>query len=172
MEKGFTIIELFVTMAIISILSSVVFLNWKSGEAGFALQNSAYRLSQDIREMQEMAMEAKEIDCGGGDTGSSFGVQFKKSYVNYYILFVDCNDNHIFGPNDLEIRTVYFEEGVEFSTLSPAAAFTVLFVPPEPTTWISNQTSGTEAVISIYIPDYSSNQKTIRVNTSGMIETK
>jgi len=169
---GFTMIEIFVVIAIISILSSVVFLNWGRGEASFALQNSAHRLSQDIREMQEMAMEAKETDCGGGDTGSSFGIHFKSSYNNYYILFVDCNDNHIFEANDLEIRTVYFEKGVEFSALSPATAFSILFVPPEPETWIKGETSGIEGVISIYNPDYPSNQKTIRVNTSGMIEIK
>jgi len=172
MNKGFTIIELFVVMAIISILSSVVFMNWGHGEAGFALQNSAYQLFQDIREMQEMAMEAKEIDCGGGDTGSTFGIQFKQSFTNYYILFVDCNENKFYEEaNDQLIRTVYFEEGVEISTLSPAAAFNILFVPPEPTTYIKNQPSGAEGVISIHNPDYPL-EKTIRVNTSGMIEIK
>lgn len=171
MNKGFTMIELFIVMAIISILSSVVFLSWKSGEAGFALQNSAYKLSQNIREMQEMAMEAREIDCGGGDTGSSFGVQFKSTY-NYYILFVSCDDNYSFGSDDLEIRTVYFEEGIEISTLLPSASFSILFVPPEPTTYIKNQPSGAEAVISIHNPDYPSKQKTIKLNTSGMIEIK
>jgi len=172
MNKGFTMIELFVVMAIISILSSVVFMNWKHGEASFALQNSAYQLSQDIKEMQEMAMEARGIDCGGGDTGSSFGVQFERSYVNYYILFIDCNENKIYEANDLEIRTVYFEEGIEISSLSPSAAFNILFVPPEPTTYIKNQASGIEGAISIYNPNYPSKQKTIIVNTSGMIEIK
>ena len=177
MKKGFTLLELFIVIAIISILSSVVFLNWKSGEAGFALQNSACQLSQDLKEMQERAMEANEISCVAGGTGSSFGIQFKRSYINYYILFVDCNGNRVYEANDELLRTVYFEEGVEISTLaapalSPAAAFNVLFVPPEPTTWIKNQKSGIEGVISIYNPDYPLNQKTIRVNTSGMIEIK
>ena len=58
-NSGFTMIELFVVIAIISILSSVVFLNWRHGEQLFALQNSAYKLSQDIREIQEMTMSAK-----------------------------------------------------------------------------------------------------------------
>jgi len=168
---GFTIIELFVVMAIISILSSVVFFNWRSGEASFALQNSAYRLSQDIREMQEMAMEAIEIDCGGGEIGSSFGIRFKKSYANYYELGVDCNGNKVFEANDI-LRKVYFEEGIEIFDLSPNASFSLIFEPPEPTTYIKGETSGTEAVIEIYNPEYSSRKKTIRVNTSGMIEVK
>ena len=172
-NSGFTMIELLIVMSIIGILSSAVFLNWKHGEAGFALQNSAYKLLQNIRETQEMAMGGKEVDCGGGDTGSSFGVYFKKSYINYYLLFVDCNGNKVYEANDRLIRpAVYFEDGVEFFNLSPATAFSILFVPPEPTTYIKNETSDIEAVISIYNPDYPSEQKTIKLNTSGMIEIK
>ncbi len=93
MNKGFTMIEFLVVMSIIGILSSVLFFNWRSGEEMFALQSSAYRLAQDIKEMQEMTMEAKEMDCNG-DTGSSFGIQFKSSWSTYYLLFVDCNNNY------------------------------------------------------------------------------
>lgn len=169
-------VEFLVVISIIGILSSVLFFNWRSGEATFALQKSAYRLAQDIREMQEMAMEAREIDCNG-DTGSSFGVQFKRSWPDYYKLFVDCNDNRIFEANDIELRRVYFEKGVEISTLAapaltPAAAFGILFVPPDPTTYIKNKSSDIEGAVTIYVLDYPSMQRTIIVNTSGMIEIK
>ena len=177
MNKGFTMMEFLVVIFIIGILSSALFFNWRSGEATFALQNSAHRLVQDIREMQEMAMEAREIDCGGGDTGSSFGIQFKRSWTTYYKLFVDCNGNKVFEANDVELRRVYFEKGVEISTLaapalSPAAAFNILFVPPDPTTYIKGKTLDMEGVVTIYLPDYSDRKKTIRVNTSGMIEIR
>ena len=134
MNKGFTMIEFLVVISIIGILSSVLFFNWRFGEATFALQSSAYRLAQDIREMQEMTMEAREGDCPEeGVTGSSFGVQFKKSWSNYYKLSVDCNDNQVFETNDGVLREVYFEKGVEIYTLAPAAAFSIIFVPPDPT---------------------------------------
>lgn len=176
MNKGFTMVEFLVVMFIIGVLSSVLFFNWQSGEATFALQNSAYRLAQDIREMQEMAMEAREIDCNG-DTGSIFGVQFKRSWLTYYVLFVDCNDNQVYDANDKILRTVNFEKGVEISTLaapalSPAASFSIIFVPPDPTTYIKNKTSDIEGVVTIYLSDYPSRQKTIITNTSGMIEIK
>ncbi len=169
-------VEFLVVVFIIGILSSVLFFNWRSGEATFALQNSAHKLVQDIREMQEMAMEAQEMSCNG-ETGSSFGIQFKISWPTYYILFVDCNNNKVYDANDEELRIVYFEKGVEISTLaapalSPATAFNILFVPPDPTTFIKNDPSDMEAVITIYLLDYPSRQKTIRVNTSGMIEIK
>ena len=171
MNKGFTMIELIVVMSIVGILSSALFFNWRSGEATFALQNSAYKLAQNIREIQEMAMEAKEIDCNGY-TGSSFGVQFKSSWLTYYLLFVDCNNSHVYDVNDKILRTVNFEKGVKISTLSPVDSFSVLFVPPDPITYINDKTSGIEGVITIYLSDYPSKQKIITVNNSGMIEIK
>ncbi|TFB07961.1 prepilin-type N-terminal cleavage/methylation domain-containing protein [Candidatus Atribacteria bacterium MT.SAG.1] len=170
MNKGFTMIELLIVIAIISILSSVVFLNWKSGEAGFALQNSAYKLSQDIREMQEMAMEAREMDCGGGDTGLSFGVQFKSSW-SYYLLFVDCNSNYRQDSGE-DFKIINFEKGVEISNLSPSSFFGIVFTPPDPITYIKGSSSGTIAEIILSLEDYPSRQRTITVNTSGMIEIK
>lgn len=168
---GFTMVEFLVVMSIIGILSSVLFFNWRSGEATFALQNSAYKLAQDIREMQEMAMEAKEIDCNGY-TGSSFGVQFEKSWLTYYLLFVNCNDNYVYDVNDKILRIVNFEKGVEISTLSPVDSFSVLFVPPDPITYINDKTSGIEGVITIRLSSYPSKQKIITINSSGMIKIK
>ena len=171
MNKGFTMIELIVVMSIVGILSSALFFNWRSGEATFALQNSAYKLAQNIREMQEMAMEAKEIDCNGY-TGSSFGVQFKSSWPTYYLLFVDCNDNQVQDANDKIFPTVNLEKGVKISTLSPVDSFSVLFVPPDPITYINDKTSGIEGVITICLYSYPSKQKIITINTSGMIKIK
>ena len=171
MNKGFTMIELIVVMSIVGILSSALFFNWRSGEATFALQNSAYKLAQNIREMQEMAMEAKEIDCNGY-TGSSFGVQFKSSWLTYYLLFVDCNDNQVQDANDKIFPTVNLEKGVKISNLSPASSFSVVFVPPDPLTYIKGSSSGTEAQITLSLEDYPSKQKIITINTSGMIKIK
>ena len=171
MNKGFTLIEFLVVIFIIGILSSALFFNWRSGEATFALQNSAYKLAQNIREIQEMAMESKEIDCNG-DTGSSFGVQFKSSWLTYYLLFVDCNDNYVYDVNDKILRTVNFEKGVEISTLSPVDSFSVLFVPPDPITYINDKTSGIEGVVTIRLSSYPSKQKIITINSSGMIKIK
>ena len=170
MNKGFTMVEFLVVMSIIGILSSVLFFNWQSGEATFALQNSAYRLAQDIREIQEMTMEAKEMDCNG-DTGSSFGIQFKSSWSAYYLLFVDCNNSYRRDPGE-DFKTVNLEKGVEISNLSPASSFGVVFVPPDPTTYIKGSPSGVVAEITLSLKDYPSRQKIIIVNTSGMIEIK
>ena len=176
MNKGFTMVEFIVVVSIIGILSSALFFNWRSGEATFALQNSAYKLVQDIREMQEMTMEAKEISCNG-DTGSSFGIEFKTYRPTYYVLFVDCNDSKSFDADEEELRTVNFEKGVEISTLAapaslPVTDFSILFVPPDPITYIKDESSDMEGVITIHLPDYSSRQRIITVNTSGMIEIK
>ena len=171
-SEGFTLIELIVVMSIIGILSSAVFLNRQSGEANFALQNSAYKLAQDIKEIREMAMEAREIDCNG-EKGSNFGIQFKSSWPTYYVLFVDCDNDYSQGPGE-DFRTINLEKGVKISSLSPDSSFSIIFVPPDPKTYIKIEggSSASVAEITLSLENYPSRQKSVIVNTSGMVEIK
>jgi prepilin-type N-terminal cleavage/methylation domain-containing protein len=174
MNKGFTMIEFLVVISIIGILSSALFFNWRPGEATFALQNSAYKLAQDIREIQEMAMEAKEIDCNGTLT-HSFGINFNlNNSMSSYFLFADCNGDWIYNQGtDKPLREVKLEKGVQIQSLSPLPnLLNVVFVPPDPTTYINKQGSDMKGIVTIYLPDYPSKQKIITVNSSGMIEIK
>jgi len=179
MKKGFTMIELFVVIGIIGILSSVAFLNWNRMEEGFALQNSAYKLLQDIRETQEMAMESKEVDCSGSET-HSFGILFwPLVYPNSYLIFADCDNNRQWWFGDKTIKEINLEKNIEICDVLPVYLFGILprhiiFSPPNPDVSIGslfgNSGWGTEAIITLCSD--SGQEKEVRVNTSGMIEIK
>ena len=144
---GFTIIELFVVMAIISILSSVVFLNWRHGEQLFALQSSAYQLSQDIKEVREMTMSAKVCTECGDIVPPRYGIYLHAG--GFYQLFADINDDGLLAhPNpgsDIVIKTMEYEDGIYLDTFEaigcsptgPKRAH-LTFAPPDPKTeiWI------------------------------------
>jgi len=181
-NSGFTIIELFVVMAIISILSSVVFFNWRHAEEGFALQSSAYKLSQEIREIQEMAMGAKEVDCGT-EKAHSFGISFSKNTLPWFypyscFIFADCNNDGIWFPGvDKIIKEVELEDNVRICDTSPSfwtLPLGVVFSPPDPSVSIFSSLLkydwGTDAVITLRLD--SGQEKKIRVNKSGMTEIK
>jgi len=178
-NSGFTMIELLIVMSVIGILSSAVFLNWKKGEEGFALQNSAYKLLQNIRETQEMAMEAREVDCGGSE-GHGFGILFYKLVSpNSYTIFADCDNNEKWWFDDKTIKQVDLEENISICDVSPSYFWSifpthVIFSPPNPDTYIGcplwNDGWGTEVVITLCSD--SGQEKEVRVNMSGMIEIK
>ncbi|MBZ9572785.1 type II secretion system protein [Patescibacteria group bacterium] len=169
MNKGFTLIELIVVMSIIAILSSILFLGTRTEEKKLALQRSAYVLTQDLREVQEMAMGAGEVDCNGSNA-NSFGIHFKSGWEGYYILFADCNDNQNWDGSDKDnlIRKVDLEKGVEISDLAPASSFSVVFDPPDPITYINQKDWGEEAEITLQFD--SGDTKKIKINSVGRIE--
>ena len=166
-SKGFTLIELIVVISIIGLLSGILFLGKTSGERRLALQRSAYQLSQDLREVQEMAMGAKETKCGT----HNFGIYLKQgSGQNSYILFGDCNANCHFddSSSDEVLREVKLEKDVVYSLPSDLH---IIFVPPDPEIYINSTDClndwGEETSVTLSL---NSETKTVKINSAGRIE--
>lgn len=172
MSRGFTIIEFLTVMSLIALLSLIVFAGRGKEEARLALQRSAFQLSQDLREVQEMAMGAQEKECSGGIT-YSFGFYFHpQTLPQSYLIFADCNLNHHKDSSDPILKEKNLEKGVEIYSLYPSP-LTIVFLPPEPQVFINGQSEGVEAIITLALTSDSekiSNQKRVKLNSVGRIE--
>lgn len=166
MKKGFTLIELVVVIAIMAIISAILFAGKQREEKRWALQFSAYELAQNFREMQEMAMGAGEIQCGGVYT-YSFGIHFLES--DSYSLYADCNDNNIKDEADVFLRTARFRKEVKICSLS-LSPLDIVFTPPEPQSFINNEPIDQEGIITLCLKDDETETKIVKVNTVGKIE--
>jgi len=166
MVKSFTLVEIIVVIALVVLFTSLILPFYRKGEERFVLERSAYKLAQDIRDAQEMAMSVREIE---GQNVYGFGVHFKESWRNFYVLFADLNGNHHRDGNDQDIKTYYLERGVEISNLAPSSDFSVLFAPPDPEVWINNSLTQ-NATVTISVVSSPSLKKNILVNCSGLIE--
>jgi prepilin-type N-terminal cleavage/methylation domain-containing protein len=171
MKKGFTILELMITIGVILILSGSLLIGWSKGEHIYALQRAAYKLERDIREAQARTMEANEMDCGAGKS-SSYGVFFDINSPNEYILFLDCDDSRDWNSGDVLVERIKIEKGIEIWSLSPHVngVFNILFKPPEPLTYINNNDSGLEGEIVLSLENDFAETRKVRVNTSGCID--
>lgn len=164
-QRGFTLIELLVVIAIIGVISIIVFANYRTGEKQFSLQRAGYKLIQDIRRVQNMAMTARAI---GGQVPPSYGVFFTSGTPTQYILFADNDGNGLRGAGDADIETLYLETGVSITNLTPASPLTIVFYPPDPSVLISGNPSNNSASITL---NYSGGTaKTVSVNKVGLIE--
>lgn len=170
---GFTLIELMVVVSIISLLSVIIFANYRSGERQLALQRSAYQLAQDLRRVQGMAMATREFE---GEVPPRYGIEFTKDQDSY-ILFTDINDNGKYEPGggnpDRIVETIYLEKGAwvgELRTPSSKTTVWVTFKPPDPLTTIRDP--GEREILRIQLTNLNNQTKIISLNKAGLIEVE
>ncbi len=166
MKKGFTIVELVVVTSIIALMSTLVMANYRVGGKTLALQRSAYKLTQDLRGAQEMAMSAQEVS---GSVPYGFGIYFDQTSPEYYKLFADLDGDKAWDGEGENIEIFQLEKEVQISGLSPTSAFSIVFTPPDPIVWINGVSSGAESRINLSLKDGSGEQRTVFINTAGLI---
>jgi len=186
-NKAFTLIELMVTVSIISLLSVVTLVNFRQGNKQFALTRSSYQLAQDLRRAEEMAISSQEFK---GAFQGGFGIYFVVTPADedpgQYPLFVDCDNDKQFDeisltcsdctggsctPNSFseKVETISLEKGIYISELSPAGEFLLVkFFPPDPLVSFNPDT----ASASISLTFKGGQKKEVKINKAGLIEIR
>ena len=170
---GFTLVELLVVMAIIMTISLLTFANYRLGEKSFSLEQSAAKLGQDFRKMENMALSAKEFN--GNIPRGGYGV-YLRTGDSSYILFADCDLNYQYtesgapceGGYGEKLEEVSLDSRLEIASLSSGSALNVVFTPPTPLVTISG--TANEATATVSLKDIPSRSKTVKVNKAGLIE--
>ena len=172
-NRAFTLIEMLIVMAIVVIISSLIFLNYGKQKQHFALQRSTYKLAQDIRKASEMGMSARvfkgEVPRGG------YGIYFSTASPTSYILFADLDGDHLYSGPGEEEEEINLEKRVYIKEiLPPSYSFlNITFQPPNPTVTISNEdgTSTTsEATIVLSLETDPAITRKIKINSAGLID--
>ena len=173
MKKGFSLAELLIAMAIVFILSLIIFPYYHTAQQQLSLQRSVNKLAQDIRRAQEMAMAAE--DFGGSPPSGGYGIYLRSTVQESYVLFADIDDDQKCNGCDSEsgefIERISFESGVEIQNLDNPFV-NIIFKPPDPEVYLTNngnQDLGSQTSIVICLIDDESETKTIKVNKAGLI---
>ncbi len=111
-EKGFTIVELAVVMAIIFIISGIAAANYRHGDRRVALDNQAFKFMQDARRAQELALSSRDAD---GVAPAGYGIYLANNR-DYYLIYADKNNNKKYDDGE-EVENVSINEVVETSAL-------------------------------------------------------
>jgi len=91
-KKGFTLVELLVTVSIATILMSLVLFNYGTFNDNIALSSAGQEMAIAVRQAQAYGVNVKEVKAGSGKFNSGYGIYFNPadSPSDYYI-FVDTN---------------------------------------------------------------------------------
>lgn len=170
MNKGFTLIELVIVTAIISILAAVMLTNYGAGSRGFREQRSAQVVAQALRSAQVKALGSEVINCT--DPPCKYGVEIRVGSPDIIIYgdgingFASNNSYQSSGPTSELIEIFQLEDGIVVTSVSPGGVpLDILFEPPhQEITFRPSGGGATEAVITI------TGGKTITINKGGSID--
>ena|SRR3989344_1885977 len=120
-KSGFTLFEMLVSVAIITIVSGVVFFNHSKFKTDTEITNIAYRTALSVREAQVYGISVKQFNPSGeGETFEvSYGLHFNQNVDDAFILFADGNGDGLYtlplGPNndDMSCDTAPGSECIE-----------------------------------------------------------
>ena len=162
---GFTLIEMLVVIAVISILTAVVIIGYRDSGKKYALAQESQKLVADIRRAQNMAMSGAKV--AGQYYG--FGVYAAKN-DNFYVLYGDKNGNHTYQPSDDTLITITIINNVRIQYVSFSNhKLDVFFEPPDPTTYLSgDSTHGLSSTVTLEVEN-TSLTKTITITTAGVV---
>ncbi len=83
-QNGFTLVELLISVGIITVVSTIVLLKYSSFDSGVLLKNTAYEVALALREAQAKSVSGSHD--GGGDARYPFGVTFTPDSKKYTIF--------------------------------------------------------------------------------------
>lgn len=185
-NKGFTIIELLIVIAIIIVLPAIVVSNFPQIKNQFALSRSVYKLAQDIRIVQNMSLSSMSYKDSFNllRPVAGYGIYIDVNALGNkkYILYADNSDsgsgNQQYDNLDYVVSVIDFrtsEQGVIIKEISHVYGNTasVNFGLQDGDVTISDINQGENSIsIVLGLEGDITKTRSVLVNTSGLIEVK
>lgn len=112
-RKAFSLIEVLIVIAIIGIISSVIFVSMQNSKTEKELETAAREVAATIREAQNNALTGKVID--DSRFPCKFGI-YKTANSEYKLAYYyHTNNNDCSNPSFQDVATYMLKNGVAFN---------------------------------------------------------
>ena len=165
-EKGFTLIEILISIAIIGTLSSVVMVNIGFGNRQQNLLRAAQLLALDIRRAQNLSLAPTDSPtCVYG-----LNINSATRYFVYFDRDQTCANGHRYVAGSPSIAIIDNPGITLKNSITIDAPFNqdIAFEAPEPITYINGAKDSAGFTITLRSPDNTT--KTVTVNRFGQVE--
>ena len=182
-KSGFTLIELIVSIGIITMVTGIFLANYSSANRRTDLTMTAQKMVTDIRTAQNYALGLARYG-GSGSTNvpsGGWGAHFSTAKNDQYVVFADNNgnsfydmgseDNLAYGSMISTLPKNVTIDSILINGISNSVA-DITFLPPDPTTFINNGLiKASSTSLNIVLKDLrTSTIKTVRINFLGLVE--
>ena len=119
LKRGFTLIELMVTMGIMVIIITIIAFSQGKYTSGASLKNVANEVGLSLRQAQIYGISVRELSAGSGEFSSGYGMVFSTvgGNNNKYIFFADRGSNDLFYNGDWSCATGGTNECISIATI-------------------------------------------------------
>lgn len=174
-QLGFSLIEVIVVVAIISVMMGVFLVNYRQTEKRSSLLMASKGLITDIRRIQNKAMGLVKYNDSVPEGG--WGIYFNQSEPTKYYLFADINNNaeydvgeavKEYGGNKIDLP-----EGVEIINIDIGDDANAVFLPPDPKVYLRSYNPSTVSAENLRITLrelHTQEVKIVSVNFLGLIQ--
>lgn len=157
-KRGFTVIELVVVAAIMTIISAIILANNNKYSANVVLQNLAYDIALSVRQAQVYGISVYSDSPGVFNVGH--GVHFSMAAPTLYYIFTDTNGNGKYDTGEAA-KTFTMKNGFRLQKLCWTATaggaetcsalsttqLDILYIRPEPDAWINPILNGVASLV-------------------------
>lgn len=168
-SPGFSLVEILVVVLITGLLTTLVLINYRSGQQMYALNAAAQTLAADIHRAQNLALSGT---VQGADNPIGYGIYTLAA--GQYILFYNSGSSpppfadrykKSGSTGSVTLETISLTNGVTFNAGSVDKS--VFFSPPDPTTSINGNPSGSQVFT---LTNSGGKTKTVTVDASGRVD--
>jgi len=178
---GFSLVELMVTIGIVTLVTGVVMVKYSSFNSVVILKSQAYELALDLREAQVFG-----VSVGGGTNSyrEAYGIYVDMANPNQYMLFQDASSDLEYDAGE-EIGEAYsIDSRFEITNICTvvgagadvctATAASIAFKRPDFDARMSTDTEANPDVVKITIAttEDATQSRTVSVYASGQISVE
>ena len=164
-EKGFTLVELLVSLFVIALITALFLANYRSGQREREVIATGEKLVNGLREVQNMTIHRVNLT----ESDSGYGAYFNLSAPDRYLIFKDANNDRLYQAGELT-RTVMLGGETKLESIAPAGVsgqLEIFFLAPNPTLYINGASTPAAAASIILRHNQVDFQKTVFVGGAG-----
>lgn len=170
-NKGNTLVELVFVIFIITLFSTILIANFPKAQNYYALSRTAYKMAQDIRRAQDLALSGV---LSGGLTVKGYGVYIDTgSSPNKYLIYADIDSSEDYDSlNDTIIETIYTDTENSNISIEDMGEVSINFAPPNPKVTITHDDIDIPEINIVLELGLDGSTRTVWVNKSGLVNVE